>query len=99
MLLSWLTGWVHEKRDVRPVRTSAGWIEHFRSNAANLKDIPWDDGPKITPAEIDEIVESLRAWQLGETSDGSHLRAIARKYGDAIGDPDFVEMIDCFIAE
>jgi hypothetical protein len=41
----------------------------------------------------------LRAWQLGESSDGSHLRAIARRHAEAIGDPDFVEMMECFIAE
>jgi hypothetical protein len=81
------------------VRTSAEWREHFRANAENLKNIPWDAGPKITPEELAEIAQSLRAWQLGETSDGNHLRGIARKHAEAIGDPDFVEMMECFIAE
>jgi hypothetical protein len=97
MLLSWLTGRVHETMSV--VRTSTQWVAHFRDNAANLKDIPWQDGPKITPEQLAEIVASLRTWQLGETSDGSHLRDIARKYAERTGDADFVEMIDCFIAE
>lgn len=85
--------------DLPVVRSSAEWCEHFRDNAASLKEIPWDDGPRITPDELAVIADSLRAWQLGESSDGSHLRFIARRYAEKIGDDDFVEMMECFIAE
>ena len=57
-----------------------------------------EQGPKITPAEIDEI-EGCCAWQLGETSDGSHHAQSHANTPTTIGDADFVEMIDCFIAE
>ena len=85
--------------DLPAVKTSAEWIEYFHGNAENLREIPWEDGIKIAPDELADIAESLRAWQLGESSDGSHLRAAARKYADKVGDPEFVEAIELFIAE
>ncbi len=60
---------------------------------------PGTQGAAITPGELAAIADSLRGWQLGETSDGSHLRAIACKYAEQIGDADFVEMMELFIAE
>lgn len=104
MLLSWLTGSItdHPPRGdaAKPaVRTSAQWCEHFRANAASLEEIPWQQGPRITPEESAAIIASLRTWQLGESSDGGHLRRIARKHAEQIGDPDFVALMDRFIAE
>src|SRR5437879_5342629 len=103
MLLSWLTGWLHDApapdHDLPAIRTSPQWREHFHANAEHQRDIPWDEGVGITPTELAEIAESLRAWQLGESSDGNHLRGIASKHAEAIGDADFVEMMECFIAE
>jgi hypothetical protein len=104
MLLSWLTG---SSKDPSPrgaadkpaVRTSAQWCEYFRANAASLLEIPWELGPRITPVESAAIIGSLRVWQLGESSDGAHLRRIARQYAEEIGDSDFVEMMERFIAE
>src|SRR5262249_10870271 len=85
--------------DLPAVRSSPEWRDHFAANADDQRDIPWDQGVSITPAELAEIADSLRAWQLGETSDGSHLRGIASRYAEAVGDPDFVEMMNAFIAE
>src|ERR1051325_7674810 len=85
--------------DVPAVTSTRDWIEHFRANGENLRDIPWGDGVKIEPHELAEIAESLRAWQVGETSEGAHLRIIARRHAEKVGDPDLVEMMDCFIAE
>src|SRR5258708_1517716 len=82
-----------------PPKSSAAWIEYFRENRANLREIPWDNGLQITASELAEIAESLRAWQLGETSDGTHLRATAGRYAEAVGDANFVEMMELFIAE
>ncbi len=86
--------------DTRPVvRTSAEWIAYFRANADNLLDIPWEAGAGVTPEELAEIVNSLRAWQLGETSDGARLVRTAEKHAATIGDPGFVNVIRLFIAE
>jgi hypothetical protein len=81
------------------VWTSAQWLAYFRANRDNLLDVPWDAGAGITPEELAEIVGSLRAWQLGETSDGSRLIRTAEKHAAKIGDPAFVDVIRLFIAE
>src|SRR5262245_8205438 len=57
--------------------TSAEWVDYFRANAERARSIPWGRGAGITPEEHSAIARSLQAWQLGETSDGRHLRAAA----------------------
>lgn len=81
------------------VWASAEWVAYFQENAANLRTIPWDRGAEATPEELAAIVPSLRAWQLGETSDGAHLISLAERYAAAQADPDFVAAIRLFIAE
>ncbi|QJW95028.1 hypothetical protein FTUN_2554 [Frigoriglobus tundricola] len=85
---------------VRPtVWTSAEWSAYFRANAGNRLDVPREAGAGVTPEELAEIVDSLRAWQLGETSDGSRLLRTAEAHAARIGDPGFVDAIRLFIAE
>jgi hypothetical protein len=81
------------------VRTSAEWVAYFRANLENLLPIPWEAGAGVTPEELAEIVDSLKAWQLGETSDGARLIRTAEKHAARIGDPGFVDAIRLFIAE
>jgi hypothetical protein len=81
------------------VWTSAEWVAYFRHNADNLMPVPWEGGAGVTPGELAEIVDSLRAWQLGETSDGVRLTKTAEAHAAKIGDPDFVDVIRLFIAE
>ncbi len=82
-----------------PVRSSAEWVAYFQANAANLKEVPWDAGAGVTPEELDRIAESLRAWQLGETSDGRHLLLAAENYAAEVGDPEFLAAVRLFILE
>lgn len=88
----------HE-REKPVVWTSAEWVAYFRANRDNLLNVPWETGAGVTPEELAEIVGSLRAWQLGETSDGSRLLRTAEKHAAKIGDPGFVDAIRLFIAE
>src|SRR4051812_36690311 len=67
-------------------RTSAGWVAAFRENAARPRPVPWACGAGVTPAELAAIARSLQAWQLGETSEGRHLRAAAARYAARAGD-------------
>ncbi len=83
---------------VRP-RTAAEWVACFRANAARCRAIPWERGAGVTPADLAAIARSLQAWQLGETSDGRHLRAAAARYADQVGDPDYLPAVDLFIRE
>src|SRR5687767_9803155 len=84
---------------MKPVTSSSKWHDYFKANAGALRDIPWAGGLGATPEEIAAIADSLRGWQLGETSDGAHLLAAARKYAEAIGDPEFVDAVQAFIRE
>jgi hypothetical protein len=86
-------------RDFIPIRTSVEWLAYFRANLADEPNIPWELGADVTADELAPISRSLQAWQLGETSDGRHLRAAAARYADATGDPDYVAAIDLFIRE
>lgn len=82
----------------RPWR-SAAWVAYFRDNATTGRRIPWDAGAEVTAEEIAAIGRSLQAWQLGETSEGHHLRAAAARYAARVGDPDYPVAIDLFIRE
>lgn len=84
---------------MKPVASSTKWHDYFKVNAEASREIPWAAGLGATPDEIADIADSLCGWQLGETSDGAHLLAAARKYAEAIGDPDFVDAIQAFIRE
>lgn len=86
--------------DDRPVvRSSREWVRYFEANAANLRPIPWEAGAGVTAEKLAAIAGSLRAWQLGETSDGSHLKAAARRYAEQESDPDFLAAVGLFVAE
>jgi hypothetical protein len=80
-------------------KTGAEWLTWFRANAARCRPVPWEQGAEVTPAELAEIVRSLQAWQLGETSDGRHLWAAAARYAEQIGDPDYLRAVELFIRE
>ncbi|HEY1190546.1 MAG TPA: ferritin-like domain-containing protein [Gemmata sp.] len=81
------------------VRTSEEWVAYFRYNAATLMSIPWEKGAGVTPEELAEIVDSLRAWQLGETSDGARLTRAAERHAAQTRDLAYVEAVKRFITE
>jgi hypothetical protein len=85
--------------DVRRPRTAAEWVAYFRANLAECRPIPWERGAEVTPTELDAIAHSLQGWQLGETSDGRHLRAAAAHYAERVGDPDYPRAVELFIRE
>ena len=84
---------------MRTFVTSRQWQDYYRANASHQLPLPWDAGAKLSAAEQRAIIRSLQAWQLGETSDGVHLMAAARRYAAAIGDPEFPAVVQLFIAE
>lgn len=82
----------------RPL-TGAGWFVYFLNNARRCRPIPWEQGAGVSPAELDAIRRSLQSWQLGETSDGTHLRAVAVRYAARIHDADYPAAVDLFSRE
>ncbi|MBG9378132.1 ferritin-like domain-containing protein [Panacibacter sp. DH6] len=78
--------------------TTIKWINHFSANALRQR-IDWNLKPAINNKEMREILPSLQAWQLGETSDGRHLIFAATKYAWRISDPAYIEAVKLFIKE
>jgi len=82
----------------RPL-SSVAWHRYFQANAARHRPIPWEAGAGASADERAAVAASLQAWQLGESSDGSHLRAAAARYAEQVGDPEYVTVVDLFIRE
>lgn len=80
------------------MKTSQAWVAHFESSA-KIKRIDWQLNPSLTAIERRNILSSLKAWQLGETSDGSHLLNASRNYAKKIADSNYVKAIELFIKE
>jgi hypothetical protein len=80
-------------------RSSSAWCAYFRANAEALFDIPWQQGVQLTAAERAAITESVRGFQLGESSEGRHLLRGAQDYAARSGDADYVDAIKLFIRE
>ena len=78
--------------------TSQQWIEHFQANAKEQR-INWSITPTLSNHELETILPSLQAWQLGETSDGHHLLAASSQYACRINDPHYVKAVKLFIKE
>lgn len=81
------------------VLRSDDWREYFRENARRQRPLPWEGGAAVTEAEIAAIAKSLQGWQLGETSDGSHLIRAAMAYARQVGDEEFLDAARLFIRE
>lgn len=75
------------------------WYAYYTVNAEFQLKIPWELGAEVTKEEVKAIASSLAAWQLGETSDGSHLLAAAKEYARTINDLQFVDVVQLFIQE
>jgi len=78
--------------------SSTYWTNYFAKNAL-VKRVDWDVKPKLTHLERTNILKSLQAWQLGETSEGRHLLHAAEKYATEINDSEYPNAIKLFIKE
>lgn len=81
------------------VRTSAEWVEYFRANRERRLPVPWAAPADFSADELETVIASLRAWQLGESSDAVQLRAMAAQYARDTNDPAFAEAMELFVAE
>lgn len=79
--------------------TSARWVRYFLENRVRLLPVPWAGGAALTAREKAAIESSIAEFQLGESSDGSRLKAAADQYARTSGDDSYRRSIDLFIAE
>ncbi len=75
------------------------WLAHFRSQAAHPRQVPTTLDDTLTGRERRLIADSIATFQLGESSDGTHLRGAVRRHCQAEQDLPIVEIIELFIAE
>ncbi len=80
------------------MKTSQTWIEHFSSNV-KIQRIDWQLQPSLTTVEKKNILSAMKAWQLGETSDGAHLIKASGKYAANINDVFYPKAVELFIKE
>ncbi len=80
------------------MQTSENWVRYFTQNLQQYR-IDWGIAPNLTIEERVNILKSLQAWQLGDTSDGSNLIKAATKYASKLNDENYVEAIKLFIKE
>lgn len=80
------------------MHSSKFWKNHFEENLTKQR-IDWNVNPVITEKEKESILYSLKAWQLGETSDGSHLLAAATKHAKKFDDLEYIDAVKLFIKE
>jgi hypothetical protein len=80
--------------------SSCDWIAWFYENAQRIAMAPRPPHNPGLPSEIRAVIAaSLPAWQLGESSEGRHLRAAARQYARRHDDPAFCSAVELFIRE
>lgn len=80
------------------IHDSHFWQNHFKHNLT-VQRVDWSVKPSITETEKANIIISLKAWQLGETSDGKHLLSAATKYSIKVNEPAYPYAVQLFIKE
>jgi hypothetical protein len=80
------------------MKTSQEWINYFNFNRQEQR-IDWSQLPTITKKELEPVLKSLQAWQLGETSEGHNLIKASKKYAATIDDSLYVDAVKLFIKE
>lgn len=78
---------------------SNAWRAHFEASALLATAIPWTDAPQLTAAERRAVAASVQEFQLGESSEGHHLRGLARDHAEHTGDPEYARAMELFIRE
>jgi len=81
------------------ISSSEEWAKYFTNNSASLISIPWERGAELNELEKRAITRSVQSFQLGESSEGHHLRKVASDWALASGDSAYCEALDLFIKE
>ena len=75
------------------------WLSFFRARRGRSIDLPWSEDVPLSEAQRDLIARSIATFQLGESSDGAHLLATARRFGARHGLSALAEITELFIRE
>ncbi len=80
------------------MKSTLFWLHHFDENRKQQR-VDWSLTSNITNLEKMEIIPSLKAWQLGETSEGKQLLEITLRYSEKSHDDHLPDVMRFFIKE
>src|SRR5574341_694784 len=90
---------LHWRTQMKHRENSLHWIRYFHRNRSGLRQHPWNSSCRLSPTERERIANSLRVFQLGESSEGKHLLQATAAFASRSGDPGLLEAMRMFIAE
>ena len=75
------------------------WLIHFKENDKARLQIDFSEEPVLTDEQRKLIFKSVKAFQMGEHSDGVYLAKLAEKFGKEFNQPHYAETMNLFIKE
>ena len=75
------------------------WLIHFKENDKARLQIDFSEEPVLTEEQRKLIFKSIKAFQMGEHSDGVYLAKLAEKFGKECNQPHYAETMNLFIKE
>ena len=75
------------------------WLIHFKENDKARLQIDFSEEPVLTEEQRKLIFKSIKAFQMGEHSDGVYLAKLAEKFGKEFNQPHYAETMNLFIKE
>ena len=77
---------------------SKSWLRYFEANAARVLDLGADDAT-LSDEERRRITASIQKFQIGEASEGRHLKKQAARFAEKTGDAAYAQSIGFLIRE
>lgn len=75
------------------------WIQYFQHNNANLLKLDFSINNELSSEELELITPSIKAFQIGEGSEGKHLSKVVKKFATRTNYLKYEEIMKWFILE
>lgn len=75
------------------------WISYFEYNNSHLLKLDFSNPQALTDEELKLILPSVKAFQIGEGSQGRHLTKCVKKFAEKSGYKEYAEIMRWFVLE
>lgn len=75
------------------------WNKYFEYNNSHLIKLDYSNNKELTEDEIKLITPSIKEFQIGEGSEGKHLKKVVEKFSKKTNNKDYIKQMDWFILE
>lgn len=75
------------------------WVKYFEYNNSHLLKIDFNNSTELSEDEIKLITPSIRAFQIGEGSEGRHLTKCVKKFADKTDYKEYTAIMKWFVLE